>query len=285
MDVIKTISEMRHWHTEAGGSLGFVPTMGALHEGHLSLMRQSVAECDRTAASIFVNPTQFAPHEDLEQYPRPLERDLELCEELGVDAVFVPNVEEIYPLGAPACEVNVPALAAVLEGASRPHFFAGVCRVVAKLLNIVQPNVAYFGRKDYQQQAVVRAMAADLCMPVRIETLPTVRERDGLAMSSRNVYLSDDQRKQALGLSTALRRARQLIEEEREHLSDVIENAMAEVMHEYGVTVDYAVVRHPLTLMPLETIDLQTTCGIVALVAGRAGQVRLIDNDVIEADR
>jgi pantoate--beta-alanine ligase len=188
----------------AGRSVGFVPTMGALHEGHTALIDQVRARSDLLVASIFVNPLQFGPGEDLARYPRMLERDLERCAEHGVDLVFVPEVETVYPGGDPQVTVAPGPLGGQLEGESRPGHFAGVLTVVAKLLNLVRPDLAAFGEKDYQQLVLIRRMVADLCMPVEVVGVPTVREQDGLAKSSRNSYLSPPERATALALSRAL---------------------------------------------------------------------------------
>ena len=271
----------RHRHTL--DNIAFVPTMGALHNGHLSLIQGAKKLAKHVIVSIFVNPTQFTPNEDFEQYPRPLEEDLAKCRRLGAAGVFCPDVNEMYPPDRPACEVNVPALTRDLEGRSRPHFFFGVCRVVAKLLNIVQPDVAIFGRKDYQQWRVVEAMAHDLAMPTRIVALPTIRESDGLAMSSRNAYLDREARQHATSLYKALLEARSLIEQNGETDPAVVEAAMTKTMQTHQVIVDYAVVRHPRWLTPLENIDPPLTDGVVALVAGHVAGVRLIDNMVIGA--
>lgn len=281
MWIAKTIREARRQRDALSGRVCFVPTMGALHAGHVSLMQAGHCLADHVLVSIFVNPTQFGPAEDLTRYPRPIENDLALCEQAGVAGVFEPSVEEIYPPGRPACEVTVPALANMLEGHHRPGHFAGVCRVVAKLFNIVQPDVACFGQKDYQQLRVIQAMVNDLDMPVTIAELATVREPDGLAMSSRNVYLTPAQRHHALGLYKALSEARMLVEEEEETDPAVVETAMRQVLVAHHVEPDYAVVRHPLTLTPIDSINPKLTGGVVALIAGRLGNVRLIDNMVL----
>jgi pantoate--beta-alanine ligase len=257
--------------------------MGALHEGHASLIRAAKVLADDVVVSIFVNPTQFGPGEDFERYPRPLDRDLALCTQAGASGVFHPSPGEMYPgLAAGACLVTIPALAGILEGAVRPTHFQGVCRVVAKLLNIIQPDVACFGRKDYQQLKIIEAMVADLNMPVRIVGLPTVREADGLARSSRNVYLSAEQRPHAIALYQALSAARELVEQEGETDPAAVEAAMhAALAGQHVNAIDYAVVRHPQTLAPVDCIEPQITGGVVALIACRFGSVRLIDNMVL----
>lgn len=277
-----TIADVRRRRRAEAGTVAFVPTMGALHEGHIALVEHGHRVADHVVVSIFVNPTQFGPHEDFHKYPRPLERDLAMCEAAGVAGVFNPPVEEMYPPHAPACEVNVPMLTADLEAAARPGHFAGVCRVVAKLLNIVQPDVACFGMKDYQQLQVVTAMVRDLNMPVAILPCPTVREPDGLAMSSRNRYLDAEQRRRATGLAKALEQARMLVEDAGEADPATVEAAMRQVIvaHRFD-RIDYATVRHPHTLATLDAIEPALTGGVVALVAARLGPTRLLDNRVL----
>jgi pantoate--beta-alanine ligase len=258
---------------EEGLTIGFVPTMGALHQGHLSLIRRSCTDCDRTVVSVFVNPTQFAPHEDLAKYPRDLAADSRLCQEEGVDALFVPSADDMYPPEADTW-VEVPGLSSRFEGALRPGHFRGVATVCTKLFQIVQPHRAYFGQKDYQQLLVIQRMVADLNMPITIVPGPTVREPDGLAMSSRNVYLGADERRSATVLSRALFAANRLFDE-GERSADALRDAMRSVLaEESSVTIDYAEIAHPHTLEPLVTI----TEGAVALGAIRVGGTRLIDN-------
>lgn len=281
MEVLSSLDDLRRYRAglaALGVTCGLVPTMGALHEGHLQLVDRCRDLADRGVVSIFVNPTQFGPNEDFDRYPRTLDADLRLCEARGVDAVFLPAVTDVYPPDVVAVQVEVPTLSADLEGAIRPGHFAGVCRVVAKLLCAVAPQVAVFGQKDYQQLCVVRALVADLMMPVRIEALPTVREPGGLALSSRNRYLDGEQRQQALGLYKALQIARTLVEEQAAVEPEAVEAAMREVMASHQMQVDYAVLRHPRTLATLDVIEPALTGGVVALVAARLGQVRLIDN-------
>jgi pantoate--beta-alanine ligase len=283
MWIARSVDECRRLRADLTGRVAFVPTMGALHEGHLSLMRGARQWADHVVVSIFVNPTQFAPHEDLERYPRPLEDDLRRCEDAGAAGVFCPSVEQMYPPGEPACAITVPALADMLEGEHRPHFFAGVCRVVMKLLNIVRPDVACWGQKDYQQYRVIDALSADLMLPVTHVLLATVREADGLAMSSRNVYLSAEQRTRALGLIKALRLARALVEEQGESDPRAIEDAMRQALEAHRLAVDYAAVRHPRTLAPLDCVEPALTGGVIALTAAHVDQVRLIDNMLLGA--
>lgn len=280
MQIARTIEETRlASRGRPGPPVALVPTMGALHEGHLSLVRRARELAGRVVVSIFVNPTQFGPGEDLTRYPRPMDRDLEMCREAGVDLVFSPTVDEIYPPQEIETIIDVPSLTTILEGAQRPGHFIGVCRVVAKLLNIVQPTVACFGMKDYQQLRVVEAMVAAMCLPVSIERCPTVREPDGLAMSSRNIYLDPTQRRHALGLSKALREAEQLIGD-GEISPARVESAMRQVIQAHHIEMDYAVVRDARTLGTVDMINPALE-PVACLVAGRLGDVRLIDNVVI----
>jgi pantoate--beta-alanine ligase len=252
--------------------------MGALHAGHLAHIGRARAEVGRVIVSVFVNPTQFGPGEDLERYPRTLDVDVAKCETAGAAAVFAPEPETVYPPRVPAVSIDVPGVAGPLEGALRPGHFAGVCRVVLKLLNLIQPNVVTFGRKDYQQLCVVRAMLDDLMLPTRVLEVPTVREDDGLAMSSRNRYLGEDDRRHARGLSKALRLAHRLAAD-GEADPAVLEAAMHETMSAHRVSVDYAAVRQARTLAAVDRVAAGET---VALVAGRVGGVRLIDNLMLD---
>ncbi len=264
--------------SRAGKRIGFVPTMGALHEGHRSLMRAARKECEIVVASIFVNPTQFGPGEDFEKYPRPLEKDLAACREEGVDVVFVPEVGEIYPPGA-VTRVSVARLTEGLCGRHRPGHFDGVTTVVAKLFNIVQPDKAYFGQKDAQQAAVIRQMVRDLIWPIQIVVCPTVREGDGLAMSSRNAYLSPEQRRQALCLSKALHWAQGQIETGRGDVQKITA-AMREQIEAAGpCEIDY------IEVVDAETLEPKTSAVGRCLVAlaVRIGPARLIDNVLVDA--
>jgi pantoate--beta-alanine ligase len=266
---------------QSGKSIGLVPTMGALHEGHAELVRRCRSECSFVVVSIFVNPTQFGPKEDLAKYPRSPEADHELCQANGADVIFEPSPAEMYPTGGLATFVEVPGLSDVLEGASRPGHFRGVATVVAKLLNIVQPDVAAFGRKDYQQLCVIRRMVTDLDLPVRILPVPIVRDADGLAMSSRNRYLNAQERVAATVLSKSLHRA---VAAARggERSADRIRQILAETIEsEHMAKLDYAEVADSETLTPLD--QLPTTSGAVALIAARVGPARLIDNVVLPA--
>lgn len=260
-------------------AVALVPTMGALHVGHLSLVKRAGELCPHVAVSIFVNPTQFGPGEDFTHYPRPIERDLEVCESAGVDLVFTPEVNEMYPAGEPETHVDVPAMTQILEGVHRPGHFAGVCRMVAKLFSIFNPTVACFGEKDFQQLAVIRAMAKGLCMGVAIEPCPTVREPDGLALSSRNVYLDPTDRGSAVGLYQALSRAKAMVERGETH-PQAVEAAMTETLLAHRLSLDYAVVRDTETLGPVQAITPGRS-PVVCLLAAKLGRVRLIDNLVI----
>jgi pantoate--beta-alanine ligase len=261
----------------AGRSIGLVPTMGYLHEGHLSLLRAARAECDVVVMSLFVNPTQFGPAEDFERYPRDEARDLELAAEAGADLVWAPSVEEIYPDGF-ATQVEVGGLAEVLCGdpARRgPEHFRGVATVVAKLFNAVQPEVAYFGQKDAQQVAVIRRMVWDLDFPVRIEALPIVREADGLAMSSRNAYLAPADRERATALSRALRAVE--LEARATSLSAGLDAGRRE-LEAAGIEPEYLEARDPDELTPVAELNGRP---VLVALAARVGDARLIDNVTI----
>ena len=278
--LVRSISELRELLAAAradGLTIGLVPTMGALHEGHLSLVRQSLEATDRTVVSIFVNPTQFGPDEDLDAYPRALDADMEALSECGADFAFVPSAEEVYTADSQTW-VTVEGVAATLEGEYRPTHFRGVATIVLKLFNIVSSDVAFFGQKDYQQALVIRRMVHDLNVPVTIRVCPIVREPDGLAMSSRNVYLSPDERQQALVLSKSLAQAESLIRG-GETAVKAIEEAMLRLIRTApDADVDYIAICDPETLAPVETV----AGPVVALLAVRVGSTRLIDNAVIE---
>ena len=276
MKVLKTKAEFRVARA-AFGDLGFAPTMGFLHEGHLSLMRRAKTENGAAAASIFVNPTQFAPGGDFDKYPRALERDLALLESAGVDLVFTPDATEMYPPGFDAT-LTVGGVSEGLEGAARPGHFAGVATVVTKLLNIVQPTRAYFGQKDAQQAAVIRKLARDLDMPVQIVIADTVREADGLAMSSRNSYLNAQQRQAARVLYRALTTAQTMFRS-GERNAEVLRRAiLATLAEEPLAQPDYVSVADPNTLKELDTIG---PAGALISLAVQIGPARLIDNIVI----
>src|SRR5271165_2674158 len=260
----------------AGKTLGFVPTMGALHEGHLSLVRFSKARCDVTAVSIFVNPLQFGPSEDLAKYPRDLERDAKLLDELGVDLLFVPRVDKMYPPGAKTY-VLVEELSDKLDGASRPGHFRGVATVVAKLFEIVRPDYAFFGQKDAAQVAVLRKMVSDLNMDVELVVCPIVREQDGLAMSSRNAYLTPEQRRQALVLNRSLLAIQAAAEAGEYDTAKLIEIGKQVIAEEPGARLDYFAIVDPDTLDPIPDVSRDALLAVAAYV----GPTRLIDNVVL----
>jgi pantoate--beta-alanine ligase len=277
MEIIETIAAFRQARTRFE-RLGLVPTMGYLHAGHLSLVRQARAECGAVAVSIFVNPTQFGPREDLSRYPRDLERDLRLLREEQVDLVFVPSVAEMYPNGF-SSSVDVRDVTEMLEGAVRPGHFQGVATVVCKLFNIVQPTRAYFGQKDAQQTVVVRRMARDLDMPLEVVVVPTVREPDGLAMSSRNVYLSAQQRQAATVLYRALNAAGARYNA-GERDAEALRRAMRAVLDaEPLANPEYVSVADALTLRELDHVG---AAGALCSLAVRFGTTRLIDNMLLE---
>lgn len=281
MWIANDISEFRSKRQALEGSVALVPTMGALHRGHLSLIALAKAKYAHVIVSIFVNPTQFAPHEDFDKYPRPLEHDLALCKEAGVAGIFNPTPLAMYPQGLVPCDVSVPQIAKELEGVSRPDHFAGVCRVVAKLFNIVQPNAAVFGQKDLQQLLILNAMVEDLNFPIEMIAGPTLREADGLAMSSRNVYLTPQGRRHALGLAKALAEARVMVRDQGESDPQAVEAAMARTIVAHHMTLDYAVIRHARTLAPVECVDPEAGDGVAAILAARIDGVRLIDNAIL----
>ena len=278
--ICTTVAELREHVAQAKGQgqrVGLVPTMGALHAGHLSLANYSIQECGYTVVTIFVNPTQFAPHEDYTRYPRVFEADCQLLSTVGVNLVFAPDVAEVYP---PGCNthVEVGGVTEMLEGECRPGHFRGVATVVLKLFLMAGADVAYFGRKDYQQAAVVQQMVRDLNVPITIRTCPIVRESDGLALSSRNVYLSPDERRQALVLSRSLQTATQLVSS-GEQSADRILAAMHSVFAtEPLVHFDYIALVDPVTLQPVSHLASPT----IAAVAARVGKTRLIDNTLLE---
>lgn len=273
METLQSIDDVRAWR--GSGELGFVPTMGALHEGHASLVRRSAAENARTLVSIFVNPTQFGPNEDLAKYPRTLEADLKLCEQAGASAVFTPNNEMMYPPGF--CSwVTVEGLGDRLCGASRPGHFKGVTTVVSKLFHIVEPTRAYFGQKDAQQALILRRMVRDLDMPLELIVCPIVREPDGLAMSSRNRYLSEDERRRAVGLSKALFEAQRLFKAGT-RTAAVLRGQLIITLDEYVDKLDYAELVDADSLQPVTEITGPTLIAVAAWVGG----TRLIDNVIV----
>ncbi len=279
MKICKTIADMRAASRAArhsGKSLGFVPTMGALHEGHLSLVRAAKAKCDVVAVSIFVNPLQFGPSEDLAKYPRTFERDRELLEKEAVDILFAPMPEEMYPAGA-VTYVTVEGLSEKLCGKSRPGHFRGVTTVVAKLFHIVEPDLAFFGQKDAAQATIIRRMVRDLNLPVEIVVCPIVREPDGLAMSSRNAYLSPQERKSALVLHRALTEVKSRFDQGERRANNLIAAGKQTVAQEPAVRLDYFEIVDPATLDPVQKL---TSCALVA-VAAFVGNTRLIDNTLL----
>lgn len=273
MKIAPTIKEMRQQRNTLSGTVGFVPTMGYLHEGHLSLVRRAREQCDWVIVSIYVNPSQFAPSEDLETYPRNMGRDLELLKQEGVDIVFTPDNTQMYP--DDFCTWVTPGrIAEPLEGASRPQFFKGVDTIVLKLFNIVRPTHAYFGRKDAQQLRVVKQMVKDLNLDISIVPGDTVREEDGLAMSSRNAYLKDEDRRAALILYLSLQRAKELIEageRDAEVICNTVRNLVA---GDPRSRLDYISVADDVTLEELDTIDRPILISMAVFIGG----IRLIDN-------
>lgn len=279
MKIIRSPHAMTTWSDQLrrqGVTIAFVPTMGALHDGHRSLIHAARLQCDALVVSIFVNPTQFAPTEDLATYPKPIANDRTLCRAEGVDVCFEPNAAEMYPDGFQT-RVTVPGIAKRWEGECRPHHFDGVATVVTKLFGMVRPHLALFGQKDFQQAALVRQVAKDLNLGVAIQVRPTVRERDGLAMSSRNVYLSAENRLVAPVFYQALQAGRQAIERGVRDGKSVQEIMREVLAKESAVHIDYLAVCDPSTLEPLTSIKRQA----VLLGAIRIGSVRLIDNVLV----
>jgi len=277
MKVVPTIAEMREIRKQLPESIGFVPTMGYLHEGHLELVRRAKAENKIVVVSIFVNPTQFLPHEDFNSYPRDIPRDLAMLKKVKTDFVFTPSVAEIYPPQFNTW-VEVKKVTDRLEGASRPGHFRGVATVVAKLFNIVAPTRAYFGQKDAQQVIVVKKMVAELNMNLEIVVVPTVREPDGLAMSSRNVYLNPKERQTALVLYKALTLAQQLWSKGENDAEKLRQEMRALIQKEPLASIDYVSIADPVTLEELN----KAKPGAVVSMAVSIGKTRLIDNKVLE---
>jgi pantoate--beta-alanine ligase len=276
MLIIKTIPEMREYVSSiknTGEKIGFVPTMGYLHKGHLDLMRKAKEFTSHVVVSIFVNPTQFGPNEDLAKYPRDFERDEELCKEVGVECIFYPEPPEIYPVGY-ATYIIVEGLSGGLCGASRPTHFRGVATVVAKLFNIVEPDFAVFGEKDYQQLAVIKCMVKDLNMKVNVIGYPTVREADGLAMSSRNAYLSPEERAVAPVLNRSLKHALTLFRKGKTDAKAIKKEAISMIEAAPGCIIDYVETVDGDSLVPVDVL----TPGTVMAVAVKLGKTRLIDN-------
>jgi pantoate--beta-alanine ligase len=278
---VRTVADLRSVLAEprrAGRRIGLVPTMGYFHDGHLELIRRARAENELVVVSLFVNPSQFGPGEDLDSYPRDEERDAALAEELGADVLFAPPAEEVYPPGF-STTVSVGGLTEVLDGhpdRRGPEHFQGVATVVAKLLNMAQPDAAYFGQKDAQQALVIRRLVRDLDIPVEIEVVPTVREPDGLAMSSRNVYLTEEERERALGLSRALEAADREVAAGRRDARSVLGAASRE-LEARGIDPEYLELRSADDLSPTERVNGRT----LLAVAARVGRARLIDNTIL----
>jgi len=281
MKVVKTIEqagEVVRAARSKGKVIGFVPTMGALHAGHISLIEAAKEKCDFVVVSIFVNPTQFAPGEDFQKYPRPLEKDIEICKEQGVDVVFNPTPQQMYA-GENLTWVTVEKLTEGLCGASRPGHFRGVTTVCAKLFNIVQPDIAFFGQKDAQQAIVIRKMVADLNVPLEIVVCPTVREADGLAISSRNQYLTEQERADAVLIYKSLQKCREMIESGAKD-AQTITGQMRKILNQSTlIEIEY------INLVDAETLEAAEQIGgcILAAVAARVGSTRLIDNIVMDA--
>lgn len=280
MDILRTVDELRKWsrlNRAKGHLIGLVPTMGALHAGHASLIRTAAAECDRVAVSLFVNPTQFGPSEDYAQYPRSFEADCALAEDEGADVVFAPAVEEMYPAGA-STFIEVEGLSDKLDGGSRPGHFRGVATVVAKLLLGAEPDKAFFGQKDAAQVAVLRRMVKDLRLGVELVVCPIISEVDGLALSSRNAYLSGEERMQALVLNRAVRTVQELVASGERRTPALRAAAQGVFATQPAVQVDYIELVDWGTLEPVETAGPGTLFAVAAWV----GKTRLIDNTVVQ---
>ncbi|PIU84096.1 MAG: pantoate--beta-alanine ligase [Elusimicrobia bacterium CG06_land_8_20_14_3_00_38_11] len=274
---IKSIQNLMLKLKRHNKSIGFVPTMGALHQGHISLIRRARKENDIVAVSIFVNPAQFAPHEDLKKYPRPFEKDVNICKNENVDIIFAPKPKEMYPENY-LTFINVNKLSDIMCGKYRYGHFMGVATIVAKLFNIVQPDKAYFGLKDYQQSVISKKMVTDLNLPIQIVTCPIVREKDGLALSSRNVYLSCGERKKALSLPRSLQTAENLIKYKSVKSAEKIISKMRKIISPNVDKIDYIDIRDAETLEEVKYIKKK----VVIAVAVFVGKTRLIDNIVIE---
>lgn len=282
MEIIRTIDWMRQAARSARAKehiIGFVPTMGAIHEGHLSLVRAAKRQCSPVVVSLFVNPTQFGPSEDFAKYPRPFDADRAALKAAGVDYLFAPSVDELYAKGS-STFVNVEGISDRLEGRSRPGHFRGVATIVLKLFEIVQPSFAFFGRKDAQQQAIIRRMARDLDLDAQIVTCPIVREPDGLALSSRNAYLTGDARRAAVVLHRSLTALRNQIETGKRDIIELLANLCEVISSEPIVALDYAQIVDAETFEP--TMNLRPNC--FAVLAAKVGGTRLIDNALIEQE-
>lgn len=282
IEIVRTVDELRRWsrasRSTTGNTVGLVPTMGALHAGHASLIRAARATCSHVVVSLFVNPTQFGPNEDYARYPRSFEADCALAEREGADVLFAPTVKELYPNGATSTFIEVSDLGDRLDGESRPGHFRGVATVVAKLLIATEPDRAFFGQKDAAQVAVLRRMVADLRLAVEVVVCPIVRDPDGLAISSRNVYLSPSERAQALTLSRAIRHVEMLVAQGERRAAVLIAGAREVFASERQVRIDYVEVVDWFTLLPVE-IAIQ---GTLFAVAAFVGKTRLIDNTILK---
>ncbi len=279
MEILQTVTDLRAWSRaarQADKTVGLVPTMGALHRGHASLIRAAAASCGATAVSIFVNPTQFGPHEDYSRYPRTFEADCALAQSEGAGVVFAASVDELYPAGA-ATFVEVEGLSSRLDGASRPGHFRGVSTVVTKLFIAAEPDLAFFGQKDAAQVAVIRRMTTDLRLATQIVVCPIVREFDGLALSSRNIYLTASERAQALALSRAIRQVEELVSQGMRRAAVLIDTAREILAFERDIRIDYVTAVDWNTLEPVE----EAAPGTLFAVAAWAGQTRLIDNTIL----
>lgn len=283
MELAKTIESVRHLVKAArseGKKIALVPTMGALHIGHISLIETAVKECDFVVVSIFVNPTQFGPGEDFEKYPRPLEVDLEICKKAGVDIVFAPATEQMYPQEN-LTWVNVEKLTEQLCGQFRPRHFRGVATVCAKLFNIVQPDIAFFGQKDGQQAIVIKRTVADLNMPLKIVICPTVREPDGLAVSSRNKYLSNQQKKDATLLYKSLQKCQEMISDGIKDTRTIISEMRKVLEQVSSINIEYINIVDAETIQPIDRIAGK----VLVAVAAKIGRARLIDNILVDAGK
>ncbi len=277
--LIENIKDLRYWQegSQAGCKLALVPTMGALHQGHMRLINQAVKECDKVIVSIFVNPLQFGPNEDFERYPRTLDKDLELCSQAGVTAVFHPSLEEMYPGTTSSMVVPPESLTDRLCGKFRPGHFSGVATVVLKLFNLVRPQKAYLGEKDFQQLTIIKKMVKDLNVPVEIVSVPIAREKDGLACSSRNAYLTFNQRQAAPALYKTLCRISLCLQQGHMSLAQALDSGGKELSVMPGLKLQYLEACNPTTLEPL----MEAKYPLVLLVAAKLGEVRLIDNLIV----
>jgi pantoate--beta-alanine ligase len=277
MEIAKTISRMKALRRDLTGSVGFVPTMGYLHQGHISLVKQAKTDNSAAVVSIFVNPAQFGPHEDFKKYPRNLEHDLDLLKEANTDIVFIPSDEEMYPPGFNSW-IDVQKITEQLEGEQRPGHFKGVTTVVAKLFNIIEPTTAYFGQKDAQQALVIQKMVSDLNMNLKVIVAPTIRESDGLAMSSRNTYLTLQERQAATVLFKALTKAQQMWKHKETKAENIRQEMISLINKEPSAIIDYVSIADAQTLEELAEI---TTPALVS-IAVKIGKTRLIDNIILK---